>query len=208
MDEEPSSPLADRLARTLSDSYTVESEIGRGGMGVVYSARDLKLKRRVAIKVLPRSVANDAERLQRFEQEARVVASLNHPNILAVHDIGSHEGSPYLVSEMLEGETLRERLQSGALAARKVIDYSVQAAHGLAAAHDKGIVHRDLKPANVMVNEDGLVKILDFGLAKLSPATAPMAVSASPARPRAICSAARPSSFWAPHRPASFIPTI
>jgi serine/threonine protein kinase/Tol biopolymer transport system component len=148
--------------------YEIVSPLGAGGMGEVYRARDSRLERDVAVKVLPASFSSDAERLRRFEQEARAVAALNHPNILAVYDIGTHEGAPYLVSELLEGETLRERLGGGALPARKVIDYAVQAAHGLAAAHEKGIVHRDLKPENLFVTKDGRVKILDFGLAKLT----------------------------------------
>ena len=148
--------------------YEIVSPLGAGGMGEVYRARDSRLERDVAVKVLPASFSSDAERLRRFEQEARAVAALNHPNILAVYDIGTHEGSPYLVSELLEGETLRERLGGGALPARKVIDYAVQAAHGLAAAHEKGIVHRDLKPENLFITKDGRLKILDFGLAKLT----------------------------------------
>ncbi len=148
--------------------YEIVSPLGAGGMGEVYRARDSRLERDVAVKVLPASFSSDAERLRRFEQEARAVAALNHPNILAVYDIGTHEGAPYLVSELLEGETLRERLGGGALPARKVIDYAVQAAHGLGAAHEKGIVHRDLKPENLFVTKDGRLKILDFGLAKLT----------------------------------------
>jgi serine/threonine protein kinase/Tol biopolymer transport system component len=165
-------------AGTRLGPYEIVSPLGAGGMGEVYRARDSRLERDVAVKVLPASFASDAERLRRFEQEARAVAALNHPNILAVYDIGTHEGAPYLVSELLEGETLRERLGGGALPARKVIDYAVQAAHGLAAAHEKGIVHRDLKPENVFVTKDGRVKILDFGLAKLT-ATEGAADSAS-----------------------------
>jgi len=141
--------------------------VGAGGMGEVYRARDPRLERAVAIKVIPASFADDPVRLRRFEQEARAAAALNHPNILAVHDIGTEEGSPYIVSELLEGETLRERLRSGPLRVRKAIDYALQIARGLAAAHDKGIVHRDLKPENIFVTRDGRVKILDFGLAKL-----------------------------------------
>jgi eukaryotic-like serine/threonine-protein kinase len=148
--------------------YEILAPVGAGGMGEVYRARDSRLERDVAVKVLPASFASDADRLRRFEQEARAVAALNHPNILAVYDIGNHEGSPFLVSELLEGETLRERLGGGSLPARKVIDYAVQAAHGLAAAHDKGIVHRDLKPENLFITKDGRLKILDFGLAKLT----------------------------------------
>jgi hypothetical protein len=137
------------------------------GWGEVYRAKDPRLGRDVAIKVLPASFSQDADRLKRFEQEARAAGVLNHPNITAVHDFGSHEGSPYIVTELLEGETLRSRLSAGALPVRKAIDYAIQIARGLAAAHEKGIVHRDLKPENVFVTRDGRVKILDFGLAKL-----------------------------------------
>jgi serine/threonine protein kinase/Tol biopolymer transport system component len=136
-------------------------------MGEVYRARDLRLHRDVAIKVLPASFASDADRLRRFEQEATAAAALNHPNILAVYQMGTFEGSPYLVAELLEGETLREVITRGPLAIRKVTDYGTQIARGLAAAHEKGIVHRDLKPENLFVTRDGRVKILDFGLAKL-----------------------------------------
>jgi hypothetical protein len=135
-------------------------------MGEVYRARDTRLDRWVAIKVLPASFANDPDRLRRFEQEARAVAALNHPNILALHDIGSQDGTSYLISEFLEGNTLREQLANGALPARKAIEYALQIAQGLGAAHDKGIVHRDLKPENIFVTKDGRLKILDFGLAK------------------------------------------
>src|ERR1700676_1770947 len=147
--------------------YEIASLLGAGGMGEVYRARDSRLKREVAIKVLPQALALDADRMRRFEQEALSTAALNHPNILAVFDIGTSEGSPYVVSELLDGETLRERLRSGPIAVRKTLDYAMQIAHGLAAAHDKGIVHRDLKPDNLFVTKDGRVKILDFGLAKL-----------------------------------------
>ena len=148
--------------------YEVIAPLGAGGMGEVYRARDPRLKREVAIKVLPSGISVDADRLRRFEQEALATAALNHPNILAVFDIGTHEGSPYVVSELLEGETLRERLRGGSLALRKTLDYALQIAHGLAAAHEKGIVHRDLKPENLFITKDGRVKILDFGLAKLT----------------------------------------
>ena len=150
--------------------YDIVSLLGAGGMGEVYRARDSRLKRDVAIKVLPQALSLDADRLRRFEQEALATAALNHPNILAVFDIGASEGSPYVVSELLEGETLRERLRSGAIPVRKTLDYAMQIAHGLAAAHEKGIVHRDLKPENLFVTKDGRVKILDFGLAKLTQA--------------------------------------
>ena len=148
--------------------YEVLAPVGAGGMGEVYKARDPRLGRDVAVKVLPAGLSADPERLTRFEQEARSAAALNHPNILAVHDIGQHDGSPYIVSELLEGETLRERLNGGALPVRKAVEYAVQIAHGLAAAHEKGITHRDLKPENIFVTSDGRVKILDFGLAKLT----------------------------------------
>src|SRR6266540_2972208 len=147
--------------------YEVLSPIGAGGMGEVYRARDPRLGREVAIKVLPASLSQDVDRLRRFEQEARAAGALNHPNITAVYDIGSAEGSPYIVTELLEGETLRGRLGVGALSPRKATDYAVQLAKGLAAAHEKGIVHRDLKPENLFVTRDGRIKILDFGLAKL-----------------------------------------
>jgi Tol biopolymer transport system component len=148
--------------------YEILAPIGAGGMGEVYRAKDTRLGRDVALKILPDSFARDADRLRRFEQEARAVATLNHPNILAIHDIGQYEGSPFLVSELLEGETLRAVLDRGALPQRKTIDYGVQISQGLAAAHEKGIVHRDLKPENVFVTKDGRIKILDFGLAKLA----------------------------------------
>jgi serine/threonine protein kinase len=135
-------------------------------MGEVYRARDSRLGREVALKVLPASFAADTDRLRRFEQEARAVAALSHPNILAVHDIGLHDGSPFLVSELLEGESLHALLARGAPPQRKAIEYAVQIAHGLAAAHGKDIAHRDLKPDNIFITREGRVKILDFGLAK------------------------------------------
>src|SRR6202162_5063511 len=154
-------------ARSRLGPYEIVSPLGAGGMGEVYRARDPRLGREVAIKVLPDSFSRDADRLRRFEQEARAAGVLNHPNITAVYDIGTHEGTTYVVSELLEGETLRGRLSGGALPPRKATDYALQMAHGLAAAHEKGIVHRDLKPENLFVTKDGRVKILDFGLAKL-----------------------------------------
>jgi serine/threonine protein kinase len=137
-------------------------------MGEVYKARDERLKRDVAIKVLPASFSNDPDRLRRFEQEAQAAGSLNHPNLTAVYDVGSHDGAPYVVQELLEGETLRTLLSGGRLSQRRAVDYAIQIARGLSAAHEKGIVHRDLKPENVFVTNDGRVKILDFGLAKLT----------------------------------------
>ncbi len=148
--------------------YEILGQIGAGGMGEVYRARDPRLSREVAIKVLPASFSQDADRLRRFEQEAKAAGVLNHPNITAVYDIGSADGAPYVVQELLEGETLRSVLAGGKVAQRKCIDYALQTAKGLAAAHDKGIVHRDLKPENLFVTRDGRLKILDFGLAKLT----------------------------------------
>jgi Tol biopolymer transport system component len=148
--------------------YEIVGPLGAGGMGEVYRARDDRLGREVAIKILPASFAQDADRLRRFEHEARAVAALNHPNILAIHDIGTANGAPYLVTELLEGESLNARLRIGVLPLRKALEVASQAARGVAAAHDKGIVHRDLKPANLFLTEDGRVKILDFGLAKLA----------------------------------------
>jgi len=147
--------------------YEIRSQLGAGGMGEVYLARDPKINRDVAIKVLPAAFSADSERLRRFEQEAQAAGALNHPNILSIYDVDTHDGSPYVVSELLEGETLREQLKGTALSVRKAIDYALQIASGLAAAHEKGIVHRDLKPENLFVTKDGRVKILDFGLAKL-----------------------------------------
>ncbi len=146
--------------------YEVISPLGAGGMGEVWRARDTKLQRDVAVKVLPASVARDPDALSRFEREARAVAALSHPNILAIHDFGSEEGVSYAVMELLEGETLRAKLEGGAISQRKAVEYALQVAQGLAAAHDKGIVHRDLKPENLFVCRDGRVKILDFGLAR------------------------------------------
>jgi len=156
---------------TTISQYTIVSKIGEGGMGEVYRAHDPKLGRDVAIKVLPASLSENADRLNRFEQEAQAAGALNHPNILVIHHIGLHNSSPYIVSELLEGETLRDRLAGGALPQRKATDYALQIAKGLAAAHEKGIVHRDIKPENIFITLDGRVKILDFGLAKLTVAT-------------------------------------
>ena len=147
--------------------YEIKSLIGSGGMGEVYRAHDSRLDRDVALKVLPPAFSSDRDRLRRFEQEARAAAALNHPNILAVYDIGTADNEHYVVSELLQGRTLRDTLSSGCLHPRKAIDFAIQIAHGLAVAHDAGVVHRDLKPENLFVTHDGRVKILDFGLAKL-----------------------------------------
>ena len=158
-------PLA---AGTKIGPYEVVAPLGAGGMGEVYRARDPRIGRDVAVKVLPTAFSQDPERLRRFEQEARSAGKINHPNILAIYDIGTHDGAPYLVSELLEGETLRDRLKVGAIPPRKAIEIGAQIAHGLAAAHEHGIIHRDLKPENLFLTNDGRVKILDFGLAKLT----------------------------------------
>src|SRR5664280_2882160 len=152
--------------------YEIVAAIGAGGMGEVYRARDTRLDRTVAIKILPESFANDRERLERFQQEARSLSSLNHPNLMAVYDVGVQDGMHFLVSEFLEGETLRDRMNAAPLPQRRVIEYGLQIAKGLAAAHEKGIVHRDLKPENIFVLRDERVKILDFGLAKQTAAAA------------------------------------
>ena len=149
--------------------YQIVSALGAGGMGEVYRARDTRIGRDVALKVISPAFSADADRLRRFENEARSAGLLNHPNVLAIYDVGSHDGAPYLVSELLDGETLREKLEHGPLSSRKVINFALQIARGLAAAHEKKIVHRDLKPENLFLTEDGRIKILDFGLAKLKP---------------------------------------
>jgi len=149
-------------------AYEIFALIGAGGMGEVYRARDSRLGRDVAIKILPASFSSDADRLSRFEQEARAAGALNHQNLLTVHELGRHEGQVYIVSEVLDGESLRERLEAGTISVTRTIDYAQQIANGLAAAHEKGIVHRDLKPENIFITNDGRVKILDFGLAKLT----------------------------------------
>jgi serine/threonine protein kinase/Tol biopolymer transport system component len=163
--------------------YEILSAVGAGGMGEVYRARDSRLGREVAIKVVHSKISETATEkiLRRFEQEARAAGTLNHPNIVAVHDIGSQDGRPYVVSELLEGVTLREKLAGGALPLRKAVDYAIQIAQALAAAHEHHIVHRDLKPDNIFITHDGRVKVLDFGLAKLTervtstdPATSPI----------------------------------
>ncbi len=154
--------------------YEILSQLGQGGMGVVYKARDSRLDREVAVKVLPRNLAEDSDALARFEREAKAVAKLSHPNILAIHDFGQEQGSVYAAMELLKGETLRDRLKEGALPVRKATEFALQIAHGLAAAHDEGITHRDLKPENIFLPESGsgTLKVLDFGLAHREPVAA------------------------------------
>jgi serine/threonine protein kinase len=174
--------------------YEVIAPLGAGGMGEVYRSRDSRLGRDVALKIIPRENSHDSERIRRFEQEARAAGTLSHPNVCAIYDLGNHDGSPFVVMELLEGETLREHLRGGALPLRKAMSYAAEAAEGLAAAHAKGIVHRDLKPENIFITRDGRVKVLDFGLAKLTGGEAAAAPIAGPA------DAASPSSPTTPLR--------
>ena len=153
------------LPGTSVGPYEIIDAIGRGGMGEVYRARDTRLHRQVAIKILPSGGATDPQFRERFDREARAVAALSHPNIVAIYDVGTHDGAPYAAIELLEGDTLRSRIGTSPLPLRIVLDYGVQIARGLAAAHGRGIVHRDLKPDNIFVTRDGQVKILDFGMA-------------------------------------------
>src|SRR5437764_1100984 len=148
--------------------YEITGALGAGGMGEVYRARDPRIGREVALKVLPAAVSQNRDHLARFEQEARATGALNHPNLLVIFDFGTHDGAPFIVSELLEGATLRDRLSEGRLPMRKALDYAVQIANGLAAAHDKGVIHRDLKPENIFITADDRAKLLDFGLAKLT----------------------------------------
>jgi len=162
------------------NQYRITATIGAGGMGEVFRARDTRLNRDVAVKVLPKDFVADAERLRRFEQEAKTLAALSHPNVLTVFDAGVHDGAPYLVSELLEGKTLREQMHGGALPVRKAMEFALQIAQGLAAALGKGVIHRDLKPENIFLTQDGRVKILDFGLAKLRSADAHIRAKGTP----------------------------
>ena len=167
-------------AGTKLGPYEILSPLGAGGMGEVYRARDKKLDRDVAVKVLPQTVANDPDALARFEREAKAVAALSHPNILAIHDFGTQDGTAYAVTELLEGETLRGKLDSGPVSQKQAVDWALQMAKGLSAAHGKGVIHRDLKPDNVFVTRDGHVKILDFGLAKRVEETKPAEQTSAP----------------------------
>ena len=154
------------IDQTISH-YLIVEKLGGGGMCVVYKAQDTDLGRFVALKFLPDDVAHDPQALSRFQREAKAAAALNHPNILAIYDVGLEGETPYIVSELLEGKTLRHRLIEGTLPVREASDYALQIAHGLTAAHERHIVHRDLKPENLFLTHDGRVKILDFGVAKL-----------------------------------------
>ena len=149
--------------------YEILSQLGAGGMGEVYRARDTRLDRTVALKVLPAAFSADADRLHRFQYEARILSTLNHPNVVAIYDVGDQNGVRYLVSEFLDGQTLRDKLATGSLSRFRISEYALEIAKGLAAAHEKGVVHRDLKPDNILVTGDDRVKVLDFGLAKQAP---------------------------------------
>jgi serine/threonine protein kinase len=185
--QEPLGSLFDRAAevsRTLESGtvlgpYVIDGLVGAGGMGEVYRAHDTRLGRTVAIKVLPAVLTQDATARQRFEREARATAALNHPNIVALYDVGEASGVSYVVTELLQGGTLRDRLRSGALPARKAREIALSVLDGLAVAHGRGIAHRDLKPENIFITSDDQVKILDFGLAKLLPADLQPADSSS-----------------------------
>ncbi len=159
--------------------YEIVALLGAGGMGEVYRARDARLDRTVAIKILPAAIAADSDQLRRFEREARSASALNHPNIITIHELGQDGSTRYIVMELIEGQTLRELLRGGGLPVRKVLEIAAQAAEGLAKAHEAGIAHRDLKPENLMVSQDGYVKILDFGLAKSAPATGESAATSA-----------------------------
>ena len=175
------------IGRSISH-YRILGELGSGGMGVVYLAEDERLGRRVAIKFLPTDAIGDARALERFRVEARAASQLSHPGICAIHDIGDDEGKPFIVMELLKGETLRERIDRGALKLTDVLDIGIQLADALEAAHSQGIIHRDIKPANIFVTEKNRTKILDFGLAKLAPLKAAGAnTTRSPERPNRVC---------------------
>ena len=161
--------MATELIGRVVGTYRIEARIGAGGMGEVFRAHDSKLDRPVALKLLPADVASNPDRLRRFHAEARAASSINHPNILVIHDFGEVDGCPFIISELVEGETLRDRIRRGAIPPAEALDIAIQVSTALAAAHARGIVHRDIKPENVMVRPDGYVKVLDFGLMKLMP---------------------------------------
>ena len=164
---------------TQLGSHEITALLGKGGMGEVYRARDLKLKREVAIKILPEEFSRDTDRVSRFQREAEVLASLNHPNIAAIHDLEETDGTRYLVLELVEGETLAERIARGPIQIDEALTIAKQICEALEAAHEKGIIHRDLKPANVKITPDGKVKVLDFGLAKAVSQSAATTISKS-----------------------------
>jgi serine/threonine protein kinase len=175
------------VSLTSLGNYDILDKLGEGGMGEVWRARDRRLQRIIALKILPRDVAADPARRARFEQEARALGALNHPNIVAIYDLGEDDGRAYLVSELVEGETLRAMLDRGLLSLRKALDIATQIADGMAAAHALGIVHRDLKPENVMIARTGQAKLLDFGLAKQSvPAAGENAATIALSMPGAV----------------------
>src|SRR5512143_3378617 len=168
------------IGKTLGH-YQITSQLGKGGMGEVYQAKDMKLGRDVAIKILPDEFARDADRVSRFQREAKVLASLNHPNIAAIHGLEESGGTDFLVLELVEGETLADRIKQGPIPVEESLKLALQIAEALEAAHEKGIIHRDLKPANIKVTPEGKVKVLDFGLAKaFAGEQAEMNLSASP----------------------------
>ena len=159
---------ADLLVDQTIGHYKISKRIGAGGMGDVYLATDITAGRKAALKLLPARFTSDAERLKRFQQEARAVVGLNHPNILTIYEIGEDHSTHYIASELIEGETLRQRLMRRRMELSEAVDIAIQVASALAAAHETGIVHRDIKPENIMLRPDGYVKVLDFGIAKLA----------------------------------------
>src|SRR3954447_14277574 len=168
---------ADLLVGQTFGDYKISKRIGSGGMGEVYLATDITAGREAALKLLPTRFTSDAERLKQFQQEERALVGLNHPNILTVYEIGQDHSIHYIASELIEGETLRQRLTRGGMQSREAVDVAIQVASALAAAHEAGIVHRDIKPENIMLRPDGYVKVLDFGIAKLAEQEVPVTIS-------------------------------